>query len=363
MRNSSNRSHHVFLLCLCATGLCWVGLARAQDKPEQVTVNNVNRAFVVHLPKGYNAQEHYPVVLLLHSRQQDADDMAHLSRFNEVADRYGIIAVYPNATQGHWNIGISAQQPSSRQRGDYSRHGGGGLIGMAIPGMGGGMGRRGGASGSQDSQRDQRRQPSNPQTDDVAFISTMLDKLSSSYAVDVSRIYATGLSDGGLMDFHLGCRLSNRLAAIAPVGAEMPTTMVCTPARVLSVLMINGTSDPVMPYEGSSGKAGSYATVSAQDSAKTWATLDNCGTKPERSTLPPRTKGGTKIQVDTYGCNPGVQVVLYSIKGAGNTWPGGEQYLPEKQIGKTSTDLDTNEVIWKFFAAHRLPVPVPIPRL
>lgn len=361
MRNS-NQTPHVFILSLCATALCWVNLARAQDKQEQVTVSDVNRTFVVHLPKGYNAQQRYPVVLLLHSREQDADDMAHLSRFNELADRYGIIAVYPNASQGHWNIGVSAKQPSSEQRGGYGRRGGGGgggLIGIVISGMGGGMGRRGGGSSSQE---DQRRQPSDPHIDDIAFFNQMLDKLSSSYAVDNSRIYATGLSDGGLMDFHLGCRLSNRIAAIAPVGAEMPKNMVCTPPRVLSVLMINGTSDPIMPYKGSSGKAGSYATISAEDSAKTWARLDNCRGNPQRSTLSPDTKGGTKIHVDTY-CDQSPQTILYSIKGAGNTWPGGEQYLPEKEIGKTSTDLDANEVIWKFFAAHSLPVPVPIPPL
>lgn len=233
---------------------------------------------------------------------------------------------------------------------------------MGIPGMGGGMGRRGGGGwgggqgGGQGSQEGQRRKPSTPQADDMAFFNKMLDRLSSSYAVDNSRIYATGLSEGGLMDFHLGCRLANRLAAIAPVGAEMPKTMVCAPPRVLPVLMINGTSDPVIPYKGSSGKAGSYATVSAEDSAKNWATLDNCEAKAQRTTLPPRANGGQKTQVDTYNCGRGAQVVLYSVKGAGNTWPGGEQYLPEKEVGKTSTDLDADEVIWKFFAAHSLPI-------
>jgi poly(3-hydroxybutyrate) depolymerase len=280
--------------------------------------------------------------------------MAHLSRFNELADRYGVIAVYPNALQGRWNIGVSTNQPTKAQGGGYGRRGGGGLIGTAIAGMG----RRGQDSSDQ---QDERHQPKRSPADDIAFLGQMLDKLSSSYAVDDSRIYATGLSDGGLMDFYLGCHLSDRIAAIAPVGAEMPKNMVCTPPHVLPVLMINGTSDPIMPYKGNSGKAGSYVTVSAEDSAKIWATLNTCGSKPLRTMLPPP-QGGAKVQVDAY-CEQNPQVVLYSIKDAGNTWPGGEQYLPEKVVGKTNGDLNANEVIWKFFAGHSLPVPVRIPPL
>ncbi len=351
----TDRIRYAFVISLYVASLCWASAARAQDKQEQVTVNDVDRTFVVHLPTGYEIQKRYPVVLLLPGRRQDADDMARLSRFNELADRYGIIAVYPNASQGRWNIGVSAEQPRSQQQGGrgggYGRRGGMGGIGMGIPGIGGGMGRRGGGQGGEDGQR---RRPA-PQADDIAFFNSMLDKLSSSYAVDKSRIYATGLSDGGFMDFHLGCRIANRIAAIAPVGAEMPKTMFCAPSRLLPVLMINGTSDPIVPYKGGSGKADSYATVSAEDSAKQWAKLNSCEAKAQHTTLPSRGKGGTETQVDTYNCDQGAQVVLYSVKGAGNTWPGGAQYMPENQIGKTSTDLDANEIIWKFFSAHSLP--------
>lgn len=338
-----------FVLSLCALSFCWVNFARAEEKQEQVTVNDVNRTFLVHLPKGYNAKQRYPVVLLLPGRDQNADDMANLSRFNEVADRHGIIAVYPNALHGLWNIGVSTQQPSSGHAGGYGHRGGGGLVGLAISGIESGVTRRG---GGQPSEGGERRQ-SSTQADDIAFFNSMLDKLSSSYSVDNSRIYATGLSDGGLMNFQLGCRLSNRIVAIAPVGAEMPRSMVCAPPRALPVLMINGTSDPVMPYSGESGKAGSYATLSAQDSAKTWAVIDQCGAKAQR------TESGKHIQVETYSCNPNAEVVLYSLKSAGNTWPGGEQYLPEKQIGKTATDLNASEVIWKFFSAYAIPAPIP----
>ena len=95
-------------------------------------------------------------------------------------------------------------------------------------------------------------------------------------------------------------------------------------------------------------------TLSVEDSAKAWAKIDRCGEKPEKSKLPEKAKG-METRVDTYtGCHDDAQVVLYSVKGAGNTWPGGEQYEPEKAVGKTSSDPDANAVIWSFFVTKKL---------
>jgi polyhydroxybutyrate depolymerase len=93
-----------------------------------------------------------------------------------------------------------------------------------------------------------------------------------------------------------------------------------------------------------------------EDSAKAWARIDRCAEKPDKSKLSPQAKGGMETRVDTYnGCQHDAQVVLYSVKGAGNTWPGGEQYEAEKTIGKTSQDLNANEVLWSFFGTRTLP--------
>ncbi|NMD03070.1 MAG: phospholipase, partial [Bacteroidales bacterium] len=48
----------------------------------------------------------------------------------------------------------------------------------------------------------------------------------------------------------------------------------------------------------------------------------------------------------------GTEVILYAVEGGGHTWPGGFQYLPAWIIGKTSRDIDANEVIWAFFKRH-----------
>ncbi|SPE45411.1 putative Poly(3-hydroxybutyrate) depolymerase [Candidatus Sulfotelmatobacter sp. SbA7] len=337
----------------------------AQAPPEKITVDDKERTFIVHLPKGYDAKQHYALVILLHTRDQDAGDMEQLTRFDELADRDSVIAVYPNSTGRGWNLGITQEEPSPGGMGRRGgRHGGWGGGGGGYPGggyPGGGGGYPGGSGGGRSGQSGSREDRATP-ADDNAFIDQLLDKLSSEYSVDASRVYVTGLSDGGFMAFRLGCTMADRFAAIAAVGAAMPKTMTCLPSHPLSVLMMDGTSDPIVHYNG--GHVGRYGVLSAEDSAKYWAKLggcqSKCQSKPQRQKLSPRERGGMKTEVDTYDdCQKGAQVALYSIDGGGNTWPGGEQYLVEKVIGKTSDDLNANEVIWSFFVRHQTALPEP----
>ncbi len=183
----------------------------------------------------------------------------------------------------------------------------------------------------------------------------MLDQMAGKFSVDTRRIYAAGLSEGGFMAMKAGCSMSDRIAAIAPVGAAMPKTMICLPSRPVPVVMINGTSDPVVPHGGGTEHNLQVRVISVQDTAKAWAKIDRCAEKPSQTKLPAREKGGMETKVETYdGCHEGAQVVSFSVKGAGNTWPGGEQYQVEKQVGKTSQDLNANETIWSFLVTKKL---------
>lgn len=184
----------------------------------------------------------------------------------------------------------------------------------------------------------------------------MLDYLGTKFPVDASRMYVAGLSEGGFMSLRLGCSLSDRIAAVAAVGADMPKTMICLPSRPVPTLIMDGTSDPIVPYNGGTEHNLSLPVISAEDSAKAWAKIDRCSEKPNKDKISPKEKGGMETKVDTYtDCQQKAGVVLYSVKGGGNTWPGGEQYEVEKTIGKTSQDLNANETIWSFLVAQKLP--------
>jgi len=311
--------------------------AKGETK-ETITVDGVDRTYVVHLPRGYDEKQHYPVVVLLHGANQQADDMERLTRFNELADKDSVIAVYPNSLHGSWNFGVTETVKVYR-RGPYGRPGWGYPRRYPPPPR----------EGERERQRPAR-------ADDIDFFNRMLDRLATRYSVDTTRIYFSGLSEGGFMTMKVGCGLSDRVAGIATVGAAMPKTMICVPSRPLPVIMINGTSDPVVKYDGGVGKHGRVHTISVEDTAKQWAKLNRCSEKPEKGKLPERVKGGMETKIDTFtGCSENAEVALYSVKGAGNTWPGGEQYEVEDTIGKTSQDFSANEVIWSFLVKRRLP--------
>jgi len=337
----------------CISGLLFAAPLRAQETQEKITVDDVSRTFTLRLPTGYDAKQRYPVVILLHASNQDADDMARLTHFNQLADKAGIITVYPNALRGQWNIGVRPEQPSTAMGPrNGGRRGGFGYPGGGYPGGGGGGYPGGGRRGGQ-TPDDTRNKPE--PADDIAFLNQMLDQLALNYSVDAHRVYATGLGDGGFMALRAGCAIADRVTAVAAVGATLPKTMICLPSRPVPALFIAGTDDPINAYNGGSYKPGQFHVLSAEDSAKAWGKFDRCGEKPEQGKVPAAEKGSKEVKTLTFsGCQDNAEVVLYSIKGGGNTWPGGEQYLSEKEVGKTSTDINANEVIWSFLSSRKI---------
>jgi polyhydroxybutyrate depolymerase len=344
--------------CLAAT--LFALPLRAQDVQEKIQVDDLSRNFVVHLPKGYDSKQHYPVVVLLPGQNQQPDDMQRLTHFDQfVADKNGIIAVYPNATRGRWNIGVRPEQTSTMapHRGGGGHHGGYGGGGGGYPGGGGGYpgGGGGGYPGGGNSGGQNPDNNKSEPADDVAFLNQMLDQIALKYSVDTSRIYATGLGDGGFMALRMGCAMADRVAAVAAVGAALPKTMICLPSRPVPALFISGTEDPIVPYGGGTYKAGQFHALSAEDSAKTWARFDRCNEKPAQEKIQSLQKGEKETKTFIFsGCHDNSQVVLYAVKDGGNTWPGGQQYMSEKEVGKTSNALNANETIWSFLATKKL---------
>ncbi len=171
----------------------------AQETKEKVTVDDVDRNFIVRLPRGYDAQQHYPVVILLHGMNQDADDMQRLTRFDALADKDGVITVYPIALHGRWNVGVRPQQQQSTiwARADEGMAAGtlagdiqeaeGGIPGEAVDI------REVAEADNRFRARSRIRIDRAAPADDIAFFNQMLDQLGTKFSVDSSRIYAAGL--------------------------------------------------------------------------------------------------------------------------------------------------------------------------
>lgn len=284
------------------------------DQTGRLEYAGQTRTYYVHVPPGFTPGTPAPLVLALHGGGGRARHMAQLSHFNREADRAGFLVVYPEGIDQHWNDGRDVQ--------DY------------------------------------RAQREN--IDDVGFLAQLVASLAGQYSVDRTRVYVTGVSNGGLMTNRLGCERAELFAAIAPVIGSMavPIAARCRPARTLPVLIINGTEDPLVPWNGGSvhfGKRELGRIISIPALTGLWAGLNGCDRPAQIEMLPDvDPNDGTRVQRHRYsGCRDSAGVELYEVQGGGHTWPMGPQYFPEALIGRTSQDVDASRVISDFFAAHR----------
>jgi polyhydroxybutyrate depolymerase len=123
-------------------------------------------------------------------------------------------------------------------------------------------------------------------------------------------------------------------------------------------MLIHGTDDPLVPYNGGSITLGSRAiggkVWSAKDTISFWSKHDRCSEKAKTTLLPDSDPNdGTRISSESFaGCALDTSVDLLIVSGGGHTWPSGIQYLPERFIGRTSKDIDATQVIWDFFVKH-----------
>jgi polyhydroxybutyrate depolymerase len=184
---------------------------------------------------------------------------------------------------------------------------------------------------------------------DVDFIRAAIVQLTASGCVDSRRVYATGLSGGGRMSSYLGCALSDRIAAIAPVvglraglpdkiDPTKPDPASCGPTRPVAVLAFHGTSDRVNPYLGGGTLYWRYDVPTA---LARWAALNGCANRPRSTRI------SAVVTRTTYGgCKQRGDVMLYLTEaseagGGGHVWP-------------KANGIDASALIVEFFARHVL---------
>lgn len=194
------------------------------------------------------------------------------------------------------------------------------------------------------------------QADDVGFISRLIDTLVREYPVDRDRVFATGISNGGFMSFRLALDLSEKIRAIAPVTAQISVALEDKqPRQKVSLLLINGTEDPLVPYNGGHVRIGAGRSrgeiLSTYETVRRFAEWNGCRGEPRRKDLPDTdSSDGTRIEKIYYEvCEDGTDVILLKVHGGGHTWPGGIQYLPQRRVGRVSRDINATQEIAQFF--------------
>ena len=290
------------------------GDARAQKKAavearcDVLEYAGVTRTYRIYAPKA--PRKSPAVVLALHGGDGSSGGMESMTRkqFNRLADRFGFLVVYPDGVDHNWN--------------------------------------------------DSRDNPPNAakENDDIGFLRALIDRIGERYAINRQRIFATGFSNGGLMAYRLACDAADLFAAIAPVAANITTQLAgsCRPARPISVLIINGHEDPIMPWTGGDIEARAHRSGivnSAQESFELFAKLDDCAQPISHNPINKDSRDGTALMRHVArDCQNNAEVRLYEIIGGGHAWPGGAPYLNERTAGKVSRELNASEEIWSFFS-------------
>jgi polyhydroxybutyrate depolymerase len=159
------------------------------------------------------------------------------------------------------------------------------------------------------------------------------------------------------MTMRLATELSDEFAAVAVVAATMDegTARDATKVNPVSVLIMHGRKDPLVPFGGGSVHGGAGGPILSHDSAvRWWVNIDGCQRHHLITILILDSAGdGTSASYQVYPGGAGeTEVVDYEITNGGHTWPGGWQYLPVFLVGKTTRNLNASEIIWAFFQRH-----------
>ena len=200
-----------------------------------------------------------------------------------------------------------------------------------------------------------------PETvNDVDFISKIIDTMVQNYGIDPTQVYATGISNGGFMSVRLAMDLSDKIAAVAPVAAQLSVALEDkTPKLPISIMIVNGTEDPLVPFDGGhvrlfeSGRSRGEI-LSTAVTIEHFRQHNNCEATPKLVELPNTDPDdGTTVTIETYAnCDDGAEVILVKVIGGGHTWPGGKPYLSPKLVGMVSREINASEMILDFFLEH-----------
>jgi polyhydroxybutyrate depolymerase len=187
-------------------------------------------------------------------------------------------------------------------------------------------------------------------TDDVGYVRAVLDEVGRRYAIDQSRVFATGFSSGASMTWRLGVDLADQLAAIAPVAGMWAEPGQA--ARLPSVLYITGTEDPLNPMGGGtvhSPWGGTFAKPPAGDNPARWARALGCTHSMERRLAP------GVMEHAWPSCAHGTEVLYVTVERLGHHWPGGvSTAMPARLVGLPNNAVDATTLIIEFFERHRL---------
>ena len=272
---------------------------QAQDIEDTLMIYGRDRFYKTHLPIGYDFSKQYPVVFVFHGGLGNPDLTEKQTGFSKKADEEGFIVVYPYGTGSFdkklltWNTWNCCGYADKKN------------------------------------------------INDIDFINAVLKQIKEKYSLDEKRVYATGLSNGGMMCYLIASELSELFAAVAPVAGAMFDTTSSNPKSKVSMIIFNSADDLHVPYNGGAGEKSlvDVEYLPVETTVNLWVNKYNAFFMSKSES--------TAFIKTNYKNNNGTEIVLYKMLSGGHSWPGGEKIRrfadnPVKSV--SATDL-----IWEFF--------------
>ena len=185
--------------------------------------------------------------------------------------------------------------------------------------------------------------------DDVAFLDSVVADAAARFGVDASRVYVTGMSNGGLMAETYGAARAGSLRAVASVSGSLDVDHHRITGPV-PILVIHGMADDHVPFAGGIGPEGKVPTNWASVDQVIGAFVKAAGVPLLKTTsiIDPAPDDTRVLATDYSDASGKVMVRLLAIEGGGHVWPGG------KRAGRDggTADLDATTEVLRFFALH-----------
>ena len=270
--------------------------------------DGLRRIYRVHVPAKYQAASPAPLVLAFHGGGGDMNYQARDESYGLISksEAEGFVVVFPNGY-------------SKLKSGKFATWNAGACCAAA---------------------RDQN-------VDDVGFVREIISNTTGQLSIDRNRIYATGMSNGGMMAYRLACEMSDIFKAIAAVAGTDNTTN-CTPRVPIAILHIHASNDERVLYNGGAGskfrdlsRVADFKSVPA--TLAKWVGLNGCNSNPQRVLATPG------AYCDSYSqCQGNVEVQLCVTETGGHSWPGGSKARGDEAAAQA---ISANDVMWTFFTS------------
>ncbi len=283
------------------------GITQPGDYVRTVWHQGIKRSYRIHVPQGYSGERAAPLLVAFHGGGGDMDYMAEDKYYGLISksDAESVVLVFPNGYSkfrsgkfATWNAGACCAKARDNE------------------------------------------------IDDVGFVRNMIRNVAAELNINRERIYAAGMSNGGMMAYRLACEMAATFKGIAAV-AGTDNTLACTPSGPISILHIHALDDDRVLFNGGAGdkfrnesKVADFTSVAA--SIEKWVKLNKCNPTPQRVREKP---GGYCEQYSP--CAAKVTVQLCVTKTGGHSWPGGSK---PRASEPPSRALSANDLIWEFFS-------------